>query len=230
MLARQVDQFNEQTLPLTYFVCDIETTGVSRTNDEILQFGWLFCRDGEVVTHGSAYVAHDDDVLHAYENCDYVTKRKAEGNDGYVKAADVRKYGMAKNEVFRLFREMYQTAFLCPEVTCVGHNIVSFDIPFIEYHLNKSGIELKFERDKIIDTGMLYKGWKANMFPLQCESLYDYWRRVSASRIAGLKWNLVEAAQTLGVDVDATQAHGSGYDCQLTSELYQLQRKLLLGE
>lgn len=212
------------TLSNTYIVLDIETDGLAPTLNNILQLGVLVCVDGAVILHSAVFVETPEDDLRRYEGSDYVRKKVAEGNTGFVKAADVRAHGVSRERVFTTLRRLLEGVYKADGIV-VGHNLVGFDLGFVEYFSAKIGVPVSIRRDALFDTGAAFKAGKLGLTPGPDESMYAFFRRVHEKRAAGVYWNLGLAMRETGLlekhAVDAASAHDAGADVLMTHYLYQ---------
>ena len=217
----------------TYLVLDIETTGFRPTEDFVLQVGWLFCRNGKIVSNSAVFVATPEDVLHAYDVGDYVTKQISEGNDGYVKSADVRNFGHSASDVFENLKQLCANVMAIPGACIVGHNFCDFDMPFIECFARKNGVELTFDRNRLFDTGCFFKAhklgveWDGERF----ESVYDWFIWIKSIRKRGLKWAVHVCLKDLKLDqkynLDTAATHDAGFDALCEHYIYEYYREQL---
>lgn len=211
-------------LPNTYFVLDVETDGLSPTLNNIIQLGFLVCIDGAIASHGAVFIETPEDDLRRYEDSDYVRKKRAEGNTGFVKAADVRAHGVARTRVFDTLRKSIEAVYKVGGVV-VGHNLVGFDLAFVEYFSAKAGTPVQLRRDALFDTGAAFKAEKLGLLPGPDESMYMFFKRVHEKRAAGVYWNLGLAVRETGLiqkhAIDVASAHDAGADVLMTHYLYQ---------
>lgn len=216
-------------LPNDYLVIDIETSGLSPYNDLILQFGFLQYINGEIATRGSVYLKTPDVVLDQYDNSNYVLKQKSAGA-GYIDTAVVRERGQDPKEVFALVCQLYRA--MCnniPNFVMIGHNVIGFDVPFLEIQAAKVGVELHFDKTHVFDTGAFFKANALRVAPDSDESIRDFFYRVKDIRAKGVKWNLLFAAKQMGADKYAKEAMDKAHDAEadvlITHFLYQQMRQ-----
>lgn len=211
-------------LPNTYLVLDVETDGLQPTLNNILQLGFLMCINGNVVSHSAVFVETPEDDLQRYENSDYVQRKTAEGNTGFVKAADVRAHGIPRSRVFGTLQQTVNALYDAGGIV-IGHNLVGFDLKFIEYFSAKAGLPVKLARDRLFDTGAAFKAEKLRLMPGPAETLFTFFERVHAKRAAGVYWNLSLAMRETGLadkhTLDMAAAHDAGADVLMTHYLYQ---------
>jgi DNA polymerase III epsilon subunit-like protein len=213
----------------SYLVLDIETTSLQPAQGCILQFGWLQCIRAEVTSRGGIFVACPEDELRMYEQGSYVQRQIRDGNDGYVKAADVRQHGVSRPKVYHVLRELLQTTMQLPEAVVVGHNLTGFDIPFVEYHMQKEGFPFKFDRERVFDTGAMFKANRLGLLPRDDEPVWDFFCRVRDIRARGVLWNLAFAVREYGLvekhSIDTSAAHDAAADTLMTHYLYKEMRE-----
>ncbi len=216
-------------LPNDYLVLDIETDGFSPTQNSILQIGYALVLKGLVKNQGGVYIETPEADLQAYENGFYVRKQKAAGNDGYIKAADVRQHGQPRDQVFALLRRLIEDVMKnFPGSFVVGHNLVGFDQPFIEYFSAKCGQPIAFDKTRLFDTGVMFKANKLGMLPRDGDSLYEFLCHVRDIRAKGVLWSLSTACKELDLEkkhgLDLSQAHDAAADTLFTHYVYQALR------
>ncbi len=122
--------FDEETV-----VFDIETTGVSKTKDKIIEIGAVKLKDNEIVDRYSVFVNPEVPIPSEIVTLTHI-------NDDMVKDADV-----IENELKRFLD-------FCGDAVIVAHN-ASFDTGFIKRFAREQGIEWK---PTIVDTVEVAKG------------------------------------------------------------------------
>jgi len=227
-LAKIVKERSEYVFPNSYLVLDIETDSVRPASGNILQIGHLLCINGEIKSNHAAFVQTDDATLLAYDNNAYVARQKAEGNDGYVKSADVRKHGVDRKIICETLGKLYDASMGLPNAVVIGHNLSGFDVPFIENFSTRVGAPIKFDRKRIIDTGSLFKANKLGALPADEEPSWNFFARVRGYRAKGVFWRLSLAARDLDITgqlpFSLDSAHDAGADCLITHYVYQAMR------
>lgn len=218
----------------TYLVLDLETTDVQPTNGTILQVGYLQCIGGKAEKAQSVFLETPEDVLEQYDKGAYVAKCKREGNDGYVKAADVREKGMPRKAVLTAIKELYDSMMDIPGAILVGHNTCAFDVPFLEYFSARNGVPIKIDKDRVIDTGALFKANKMRLSIDEEQRAWDFFCWVKSIRAKGVFWRLSLAAEELDIaslfpDYDATYAHDAAADCATTHYVYRAMMDKMLA-
>jgi hypothetical protein len=219
-------------LPADYLVLDIETDSTIIPSGNILQIGYLQCFDNEIRHAGGVYLQTPEDTLLTYEHGSYVAKQQRLGK-GYVKADDVRRLGIPRDQALPLLRALVEATARLPGMMFVGHNMARFDVPFIEHFCNKMGFPFRFPRERIIDTGAFYKStvMKPRAQFAEGEQLWEFSLRIANSVTPGVFWALETACQELELDkkhqLDLSKAHTANADALMTHFLYQELRHML---
>ena len=111
----------------------------------------------------------------------------------------------------------------------MGHNMVSFDAPFLAADLKRQAIPFKFKPGEYLDTGMLFKAAQLRTYPGPHESLHQFFLRVKDTR-SRVKWRLTLAMERLNLhiehNIDLRKAHDAGFDCWMTHLLFEELRRL----
>lgn len=115
-----------------YVVLDIETTGLSKTNDRIVELGAVRIKDGKVI-------ATYEELINPGVSIPYVVSQINGITDEMLVGAKTSEEALLSFENFILGAE-----FL------VGHNIYYFDYPFLENEFKRANIFTK--KYKIEDT------------------------------------------------------------------------------
>jgi DNA polymerase III epsilon subunit-like protein len=190
-----------------YIVFDFETTGFSPVDDTVLQLSALKVKGGEKETF-NAFVKYDGEIAEGAQAVHGITTEMlmAEGIDG--------------SEAWGSFLE-----FLGDELPLVGHNIVNFDVKFMEENCRR--LEMKApERSRYVDTAMLYKAKKmGERHDAERESHWQFCERIGRARIYGLKFNLALCCDENGIDRTPFTAHRADGDVEMTNLIYLLHLK-----
>ena len=140
--------------------------------------------------------------------------------------------GISREELIPTVRALIEAMLAIPGSVIIGHNITGFDLPFIEYFTTKVGCPIKLPRDRIFDTGAMYKANKLGMLPAGGEAMWNFFVKVRDIRARGVLWNLGLAAEELGVvekyGLDLSGAHDASFDVLITHYVYQEMRGNLL--
>jgi DNA polymerase III epsilon subunit-like protein len=104
----------------------------------------------------------------------------------------------------------------------IGHNIVRFDVPFLEAQAHLYGLEeLLPPRAKYYDTAAVYKGMMTKSEQRPDEPHWDYAEMVLATRVFGLKYNVAACCQELKIEAAGLIRHRALADVILTYEIYK---------
>lgn len=195
------DRFKERfqnQWPETYLCFDIETTGLEKTKDLILEFGYCFVVAKQVVEKKSFicnwldYEHFDpEDVLFLLkEHQAYCEKNKQEV---FFTADVLEKEGVHPSLFFSEIRQVFerirqQTEFIA------GHNVYRFDIPFLVHSFFLYSSPFSFSPFSILDTAYLEKANQAlsnvNVVPKEKDTIEDYFLRLGSLQLYGIKYNL----------------------------------------
>lgn len=224
-LAR-AEGWRANRLPCDYLVLDTETTGFSKTNDRILQVGMMLVRDCKPAKdlwdsdHKALYLKWTPDV--------FIGKESAMEVHGITPEVCAAK-GAPPADVMQIIKDTIEYA-RGNGMMIVGHNMISFDAPFITQEMYRAGIKHEFYHNEIVDTGLFVKAMQLGMLP-GGDRIYDYGKRVMDMR-SRAKWSLDRfCIGTFRLDqlygISAERAHDAGYDCYITSCLITVINALL---
>lgn len=206
-------------LPDTYLVFDLETTGLpdrSNRHEYVTQFGYAVVSDRKIIDNHATLLKTPPGWIN--EEASRVTGITDEmlQKDG----ADPVVFFPRLIDLFKLFRSS-GTMF-------AGHNAAKFDAPFLEANFKHFGLDFTFNRNELIDTGMLFKAAQLFLAPSNGEDLSGFFSRVGSVR-SRVKWNLAYAMERLGLDmtfgIDLRSAHDAGFDCKMTYYLLEAFRQ-----
>lgn len=184
--------------PTTYLVFDFETTGLKPATDRIIQVG--LCRvseSGEVdldrwLVRQTVPIAPDAAAVHG------------------ITAGDLQAHGISPEEsLARLLPQLSAAACL------VGHNVQSFDVPFLLAECRRLKMPPPRCAD-IIDTAAHYKGRKLGMSRRKDESHQGYAERVLSVRSRGLTFSISACLSDLKITTNAPDLHDAGGDAFAT--------------
>ncbi len=236
--------------PRNYTCVDIETSGLSPTNNLICSIGHTVVRDCKPVQTALSYLNWTselaiDQAQLIYDLNQVKEHMEAKGKTFLHPYSTLKEIGrpprVVLNEYLSLFEDMEER-----EEIMVCHNGFSFDVPFIEnaisrWVLSASKERFEFNPDLVYDTGIIEK---ASQLPLDGvidplpgadETMQDFARRIRSIRMRGIYWaldgycnekyGLMEKA-----GVDMSMAHAADTDSLLTHHLLEEQRKQAYGE
>ena len=198
--------------PTTYVVWDLETTGLDRFNDRIVEFAALMVEDNEVVERTSFILNHGIDIPEDAVRVHGITKKKCKQEGISPKVAMER-----------------AIRILNTYPASVTHNGLCFDIPFLLEEAIRLGLLAgegyqEFEAhvyDTCVDTAVLYKAKKINLRRYWDETFVDWGRRVMETKAYGVKFNVGFCCDELNIDRSNVAQHRAGGDVELTNEIYK---------
>lgn len=137
-----------------------------------------------------------------------------------IAPAKTMSHGRDRVEVFTALRDLLVACFEA-KVPIMGHNIVNFDLPFIEAECVRAGIRpAPIDWEFVVDTGYLIKAAGLQQCPHPFEDRRTFYRRMNGNRAKGLTWSLTECLKAFGIESpDARQHSSAGYDCYLVHQL-----------
>ena len=217
-------------LPTNMLILDIETLGFTPVFDKVVQIGMCVITKGEIDTRLSD-TGYTSMMLKWPEEC-------FDGKDGAINVhgIDFIKSSSEGNDPVESFKLLADTIKWAMDsgMYIGGHNFYKFDKPFIERSAADLGVDITFNGDDIIDTGMIVKAMQLGMLPSSDEPISAYWKRVANMRAKGVYFNLDRycmsrfgLTEKYGVSKD--EAHDAGYDCYLT-HLVIKELNILLAE
>lgn len=210
-------------LPDSYLVTDVETSGFNHSpldprmkHDVVVQLGYAVVRDRKLVECTDVLLKRPPGTMGA--DATRVTGITDEILADGVEPALVYAQFVDLCNVFRGAKMMF-----------VGHNMISFDAPFIAADSARCGHSFKFGAGEILDSGMMFKAAQMQVIPSAREDLHKFMLRIKETR-SRVKWNLTLAVQSLNIDkangLDMSKAHAAGFDCRVTHLLIEELRKL----
>lgn len=194
-----------------YCVVDTETSGLSPSEDAIIELSILIFADEAVTVRTSLLKS----IAVVPKNITDLTG---------ITTAMMTRDGRPPAEILSIFLEMPELSNL----PIVGHNFIAFDRLFLLHNIRRilgddafsraSGI---FALKRLVDTGALYKGIQLGSPPSTGEDHPQWVERIMRTRQKGLQWNLRAAAKGMGVKELEGAAHRARYDVILCHLLLQ---------
>ncbi len=187
-----------------YCVFDIESSGLDPSTCRILELGLMKVQDGNPIMSKALVVNAGVEVLPIITKVTGLTQEAVDG-------------GLPIKEVLDWFMD------LSGNVPLVGHNLFRFDQPFLikESHRNSHPLKDLLPITRLIDTAVLYKGWKMGWKTFPTVPHHVYASKVMDRRVRGLKFNLKTASETVGVDLSEVELHRAEGDVYLTQKLFE---------
>lgn len=190
---------------IRHYACiDFETSGLNPRVDRIIEVGLLVVRDGVAKPTESRLVRFDGGELP-----DRITEITG------LKAADLVD-GMSTEEALTWLLDTVAGLPL------VGHNILNFDLAFLIEEARRTKVSLTTLADPAVyDTAALYLAHVMKSHPYAEEPLAAFQRRVFTRRTKGLRYNLTEACEMMGLTVDRAGMHRAAADVRHTMRLFE---------
>lgn len=194
--------------PKSYCVFDFETSGLDHTKDRIIEIGALRVEEGKPAEQLSWLINWGPDfqvpeIITQITNIN--TSMLSLGHEPAV----------AWQEFVTFTKNL----------PLVGHNIINFDIKFLEAAQSQFTAARLFDIPKVkqncVDTAPLYKASKLKADRFYNESLYDFCARVMEIRAYGVKFNVGVCCDELGIDRSKATQHRAEGDVFLTNEIYK---------
>jgi len=189
-------------IPKDYLVMDLETTGVNQSKDRILEIGVMIVRGQNPIKNISKLLNQQIEIPEEITRITGIDNKM-------VERADPPADGL------RWF------TFQLGDLSVVGHNILMFDHPFLLEECKRNGVRIFLPPEKVIDTLVLFKGWRLGWEWKEQETFLEYASRVLGAKVKGLKYNLRFACQEMGVETEGIRTHRAQGDILLTHNLLQ---------
>jgi DNA polymerase III epsilon subunit-like protein len=220
--------------PDDYLILDTETTGLSPSNDLVVELGWAECRSRTVRCSGGLLLNWSDgryapwagDLEARLERRN--RERAARGKNPHTTYAMLREQGHDPAEVF-LDLEAQVAEAEATGMALVGHNLWGFDRDFLKWsHKKATGQRWAARWPRIVDTGLLEKARKHNLvLPAYQEGSLDRLYGFLARKRGRGKWNLDTACnEVYRLDLSLADAHAAEHDCLATHRLLETMRDL----
>jgi DNA polymerase III epsilon subunit-like protein len=193
--------------PRNYIVFDTETTGLFPEQDKIIELGAIKVIEGQVIARFNCLVNHGVEISAKTIELTTITKELVE------------KEGISPEKAISNFLE-----FIGSNLTIVGHNIVRFDIPFVNAW--SPGFKAMVD-ERVIDTAALYKAKKLGVNPPEDGGHHDWALDLLNQKNYGVKYSVSVCCEELGIDKAGMNQHRAMGDVELTNEIY---KRLCLGK
>ena len=223
LISEVASRCPKKRLPDSYLVVDVETSGFYHTprpgqeQHVIVQIGCAAVQERQMVENMALFIKRPAGTM----------KGDAERVTGITDKI-LAEQGVEPDEAYPKFLALFQL-FRGEGCMFMGHNMVSFDAPFIHADFARQGFSFQFGQGEYIDTGMIFKAAQIRTVPSPPEDLHKFFLRIKDTR-SRVHWNLTEAAQMLNVDkkhsLDMAGAHDAGFDCKVTHLLFEGLRQL----
>jgi len=204
--------------PDSYTVFDLETTGFSSMNDDIIQIGVLEVEDHTPIDEAYAYLVNPNFP------CRFIVPDHITEITG-ITSKQVTDDGIDPAFIIPLIAEKLR------HTPIVSHNGIKFDKQFLEVACRR--FDALAPRDGLwLDTAALYKAMKMDSMSLldASESFFEFGVQILGRRVKGLKYNLVHCCDALVIDVSDLRAHRADADCEATYRLFEALREICVGD
>lgn len=225
------------SLPTDYITYDLETCGVDRYEDLIVELGYCPVIDqtsGEYHSHVVDWTTEpgiDQDWL-KFKLKSVAEHMAKSGRTSHMTYERMRREGSPPAVAFKEYRDLFDSA-RDNNIMIVGHNAVQFDNPFFEEAVREwlEDDSWKFP-ELVFDTAAVVKATIVQMPPWPEETLQQYFFRVLDRPAPGVKYNLdTYCVGRFGLKekypgLDISNAHTAGFDAMLIHLLLEEFRAL----
>lgn len=202
--------------PDSYTVFDLETTGLSPRNDDIIQIGILEVEYGSLFDEAHSYIVNPN-FPGEFTVPDHITDLTG------ITSEQVSIDGINPAFIIPLIAEKLRHAPI------VSHNGIKFDKQFLEVACRK--YNALAPRDGLwLDTAALYKAMQMDLTSMleHADTFYEFGTKILGRPVKGLKYNLAHCCDALGVDVSDLRAHRADSDCEATYRVFETLRGELI--
>lgn len=199
-----------------YIAFDLETSGLSKRLDDILQIGVVIVEDQTFIDEKYSILVNPN-----YPD-NYRVPREITELTG-ITSRMINEQGTDPATTFPVISDLIRGG------TIVTHNGIAFDKPFFEVACRRYSVMAPWN-GRWQDTAVLYKSMKLNEMGLLTlyETFVDFAKAVTRP-IKGLKYNLRWCCDDLGVDVSDINWHDALADSVATQRLFEQLREDLMG-
>lgn len=202
--------------PDSYFVFDLETTGFSSRNDDIIQIGILEVEYGSLFDDAYSYIVNPN-FPGSFTVPDHITEITG------ITSEKVSIDGIDPAFIIPLIAERLR------HNPIVAHNGIRFDKQFLEVACRRFGTLAP--RDGLwLDTAAIYKAMQMDSMSLldASDTFYEFGVKILGRRVKGLKYNLAHCCDDLGIDTADLRLHRADSDCVATYRLFEQLREELI--
>lgn len=202
--------------PESYTVFDLETTGFSSMNNDIVQIGILEIEYHNIIDEAYSYIVNPN-FPGSFVVPDHITKITG------ITSEQVSTEGVAPAFIIPLIAEKLR------HTPIVSHNGIKFDKQFLEVACRK--YDVLAPRDGLwLDTAALYKAMEMHLISIlgHYDTFYEFGTMILNRQIKGLKYNLSHCCDDLGIDMADLRLHRADSDCVATYRLYEALRDELI--
>lgn len=233
-------QFREHigNFPDGYVLLDIESSGISQSEDLPTQLGYGIVEDRRIKTMVSVVL---DWTVHPAIDQRWLRERMEQMNARMIKKGskplsyrDLLRYGHHAPSALTHAIEFLSSARK-QGLHILTHNGVAYDLPFLANSaLRFCNRHLVVNQTKLLDTGIMEKASQLGLLPNPGETTTAFYRRVHRKWSKGAMWsltnhcipkyNLEPKMKEHGLTID--NMHDAVSDCVVTHLLFEEMRKL----
>lgn len=229
-------------LPRDYLSIDCETTGFSRQDDLIWEWGHTVVRNGRSTETYNMVIDWtavpdivepawlDDRIAQVRRQICYDHAGKPTGKKFRLSRKRLAEEGIHPFEAFAYIGDILNWAR--HELNFfVGQNVWNFDVQILAEQFSQfSKVQWEFWPNEVFDTGALYKASLISppLIPFRDETLKDFFQRVIHKPAKGLRWNIEACALALGLDkrgIELDKLHGAGPDSYYCHRIFEEVRR-----
>jgi DNA polymerase III epsilon subunit-like protein len=208
--------------PERYMVIDLETTGLERDKDRILQLGLCVVNQGKVKMFAGQNGRRRPFLSQYFRVPPEAITLESIAVNGITNDI-IQRHGVAPRAALEKFQSLLQTARR-NNWALVGHNLIRFDLPFLLVEAEGLGVRLNFADMPVVDTGMIVKACQLTDHPPRAP-VSRYFREIADLPRRGVFYSLDRVCvPQFGLEskgVDPRRTHDAGYDCWVTHLLFQ---------
>jgi len=196
------DKINMKNLPKDYIIFDIETTGFSGKTDKVTEIAAIKYIEGKKIAEFNVLFNWNIPIPPKITELTTITKELLD-----VEGIDPQKAYMAFIE------------FIGNSLPVIGHNILRFDIPFLNGNFENSLGHLGF---RVIDTAALYKMKKLEIIASEIIEVLNRQMIDVLNARHSIKYSIDTACAEFNIDKSKITRHRAMGDCIVTNELYKI--------
>ena len=221
--------------PETYVAVDIETTGLSKETDLIVQLGWCTVKTKQAKRNASIIVNHVDGKLpievqtlrERLQATKIAMAKKSTGPSFYPWSPEllVEKGKLPKEAADEFVSVCQEYDYI------VSHHGMGFDFPMINRFVRDScGMYLpELSTGKLVDTAIVVKAARANYRPMRGESYAAFINRVNQCH-KSVRFSMATCIEILDlkeVGVSTRRTHDAAYDAWLSHLIVERLRQFV---
>ncbi len=205
-------------IPEDYFVIDLETTGLASYRHKIIQLGYCAVRNKCPDKIGSFILRQDYHTSDNWSETERLTGLSFE---------KVSALGLDEAVILPAFMDTVKT-WVDSGRFIVGHNLINFDIPFLNRHAAMRGSDYEIPLTRALDTGMIVKAARGGIYFDPNDTFFMFAKRTYNVIRKGLFWKLAYCIKDYGLEekFNGLQYHDAANDCFATHILFEKIREV----